>query len=214
MRRIALLAAVAVAVVAATPALAHEGNPDYESVITAVEGVEGLRAEILNGDDRLLLVNTGSAPVIVEGYDGEPYARIQPRGTVEVNERSSATYLNEERFGQVDVPAAVDPKAPPKWKAVGRNGRFEFHDHRVHWMLENKPPKVDDESKRTKIMDWKVPLRAGSTSASIDGQLFWRGRSEGVSPAIIALCALLILGSLIFFVVRQRRRRVGTREAW
>lgn len=50
MRRPALLAAVALAGGVAAPALAHEGNPNFESIVTSVEGVSGVSAQILNGD--------------------------------------------------------------------------------------------------------------------------------------------------------------------
>src|SRR5687768_11108826 len=121
MRRPAHLAAIATTLALAAPAVAHEGNPDYESLVTGVSGLRGLEVQVVNGDDSLLLINEGSEPVVVEGYDREPYARLHPDGRIEVNRRSSATYLNEERFGGVDIPEQVDPKAEPQWKQVATN---------------------------------------------------------------------------------------------
>ena len=89
MRRAALLALVLCGALVPSAA-AHEGNPNFESLVTAVDGVPGLKAEVLNGDDRLLLINEGDKTVIVEGYDGEPYARLRGDGVVEVNRRSPA----------------------------------------------------------------------------------------------------------------------------
>ena len=37
--------------------------------------------------------------MIVEGYEGEPYLRFSPDGTVERNRLSTATYLNDDRRG-------------------------------------------------------------------------------------------------------------------
>src|SRR3712207_1661690 len=102
MRPRALFAAVALTGALAAPALAHEGNPNFESPVTRVDGIGGLRAKVINGDAGLLLITPGWEPVVVEGYDREPYARLRPGGMVEVNRRSSATYLNEDRFGKVD----------------------------------------------------------------------------------------------------------------
>ena len=216
MRRPALLAAVALTGVLAAPAAAHKGNPDFESVVNRVSGVEGLRVQVVNGDDSLQLVNEGDREVVVVGYEDEPYVRMRPGGVVEVNQRSTATYLNEERYGGADVPKSADPKAPPEWKVVARNGRYAFHDHRIHWMNENDPPKITDESQRQKVFDWRVPLRAGAAAASIEGTLWWRGGGDGVPlPAVIA-GAVLILGSLVLLVVVRRRRRSAEprEEAW
>lgn len=206
MRRSALLAAVALTGALAAPAAAHKGNPDFESVVNRVAGADGLRVQVVNGDDSLQLVNGGEQEVVVVGYEDEPYVRMRRDGVVEVNERSTATYLNEERFGGVDVPAAADPKARPRWRVVARNGRFAFHDHRIHWMNENDPPKVGDKSQRTRVFDWTVPLQVGGAPASIEGTLWWRGRSDGLPlPALVA-GSVLIVGSLVLLLVVRRRR--------
>jgi hypothetical protein len=47
--------------------------------------------------------NTGK-PILVPGYDGEPYLRFTA-DAVYRNERSPATYLNEDRYGGVELPA-------------------------------------------------------------------------------------------------------------
>lgn len=221
MRRSTLVAALVAAALAAfaPPALAHEGNPNFESLVTAIEGAEGLDAQVLNGDDRLLLINTSRRTVLVQGYDDEPYGRLLPDGAVEVNRRSTATYLNEERFADVDVPATADNKAEPEWEQRGRNGRFDFHDHRIHWMVKTDPPQVKDKSKRTKVTDWEVPLRVDGKPAAVKGTLWWRGRdSSGVSTPIIIGGGALVLSSFGLMVVVLRRRQRGSasaaEEAW
>lgn len=215
LRRLALATValtVSVSAAGAAPALAHEGNPNFESIVTSVDGIPGLKAEILNGDDRLLFVYRGTEPLIVEGYDDEPYAKIDPDGTVSVNQRSEATYINDDRFGEVPVPDTVDKDAEPVWKAVGKGGRFEFHDHRMHWMTKTDPPLKQDRSERQKVFDWSVPVRVGdadAASASVRGTLWWRGEGGGAPVAMFAGLGVFVLLAVGFVVVVRRRRGTG-----
>lgn len=205
-----------------TPAFAHEGNPDYESTVRGVTPpIPGFAVEVLNGDDRLEVRNSGPSTVTIDGYDEEPYLRLSPDGTVAVNLRSPAYHLNQDRFTGAPVPASANAKAEARWKVVARTGRYEFHDHRMHWMAKSLPEQVDDTSQRTKIFDWTVPVHAGGASGAIRGRLFWRG-SDGGPPAAApaALAAIVLLGGGLVVGVRRRRRGdAGSRapareEAW
>ena len=178
LRQLGVAAAALVALcVLAPPALAHEGNPNYRSEVRAISPpVDGLKAEVLNFDDRIELQYRGSETIVVEGYRGEPYLRFEPDGTVSVNQRSPATYLNEDRFADAEVPDTADPKAPPEWETVARNGRYDWHDHRIHWMSSTPPERVRaDESAQVKVFDWKLPLTAGGVPAS-------RSRERATKP--------------------------------
>jgi hypothetical protein len=124
MRR-ALARAVAVALLAASPAAAHQGNPNYRSVVDSI------------------------TPAVK---------------------------------GVTVVPASVDPKAPPQWSVVDRTARLEWHDHRMHWMSRSPPPAVKDNSKRTKVFDYAIPLQVGDQPASIRGTLFWQPDEGGGAP--------------------------------
>jgi hypothetical protein len=220
---VALLALAA----AATGALAHGGGgTDYISELRAVTPAgAGIAVEVLDRDDRLSLRNDSGRTVMVEGYSGEPYARLRPDGTVEVNRNSPALYLNEDRFAKVDVPRRADERATPAWEVVDRSGRFEWHDHRIHWMGAGRPPAVRDPERRTKVFDWKVPLRVGDRRATLTGTLTWLGRPGDGFPvaAGVALGAVAIGGLALAWLVRRRRRRpdgeAGSRgrsgkEAW
>jgi hypothetical protein len=202
----AALAAVA-ALITATAAYAHAGDPNYESVVRTVSpSIPGFTADVLNGDDRLEVANRGTSIVTIEGYDSEPYLRLSPDGTVAVNRRSPAYFLNQDRLGGATVPPSADGKAPPSWKVVARTGRYEFHDHRMHWMGTATPEQVSDESARTKIFDWNVPIRTPTGPSAIEGQLFWRGSSGGPPAGAFAGLALVaLLGGAAVVVVRRRR---------
>lgn len=216
-RTLAAALVALVALIAATSASAHAGDADYESVVRAVRPpIPGFSVAVLNGDDRLEATNRGRSTVTIDGYNGEPYVRMAPDGTVAVNLRSPAHYLNQDRFSGAKVPASADPEAAPDWRVVERGGRYEFHDHRMHWMAKTVPPQVKDRSARTKIFDWKVPVHAGATTGAISGRLFWRGSSGG-SPAgaFAALAALVLLGAASVVIVRRRRAAAApAEEAW
>src|SRR6185312_8238448 len=152
------VAAIALALVCAlapAQALAHGGNPNYRSEIDSfTPPLPGdVSIEVLDYDSYLQLLDQHGHEVMLYGYDGEPYARIEKDGTVQVNQRSPATYLNDSRFEtDVTVPKSADPKAAPEWKTVDDSGTFIWHDHRMHWMIVNQlPTQVTDKSQKTKI---------------------------------------------------------------
>jgi hypothetical protein len=219
--RIVTCAAVAL-LICAPAALAHQGSPNFLSQINAVTpSVDGVTVSVLNRDDRLLLQNTSGEDVVIEGYEGEPYARIDADGTVLVNTDSEAYYINEERDGKVDVPPDADSDGQPKWREVSKSGRFEWHDHRMHWMAEGDPEAVKDKDVRTKVFDWEVPLEVGGRTGTIAGTLFWTPVASSGPPvaAIVAFAVLIVALGAAIVVVRRRRRAAPanaapSKEAW
>jgi MYXO-CTERM domain-containing protein len=218
MRR-ALVLGAAVTLLSAPAAAAHQGNPNFRSVLDSVTpAVKGLTLHVLNYDDRFELTNHSGRTVTVQGYNGEPYARVLADGTVEINKRSPAYYLNDDRFADVKVPASADPKAPPQWSVVDRTARLQWHDHRMHWMSRSLPPQVKDKSRRTKVFDYAIPLRVDAQRASIRGTLFWQPDEGGGAPVGmfvgLGVLALVAIGAVA--IVRRRRSHepVEGAEAW
>jgi hypothetical protein len=208
-------AAIAMSSGAAAPAGSESGSPiddqgsnfNYRSNITAVTPrVPGLSLQVLEFADRLLLRNRTGRTITVYGYQGEPYARVQGGGAVEVNTRSPAYYLDQSFYGNVTVPASASPSASPHWVLVDRTGQFEWHDHRIHWMSPLTPPQVKDKSKRTLIFDWQVPIAVGARRGTVAGQLFWTPESSKAPVTAIVLGALIVLLGLLFVLVVRRRR--------
>ncbi len=207
-RAIALLAGLLLGAcsLAASLASAHQGDPDYLSEVTSISPrIPGLSAEIVNYDSDLVVENRSGSVVELEGYEGEPYLRFLPDGTVEVNTRSPAYYLNTDRYGTSEVPAAADPDARPRWKVVAEDGRFDWHDHRSHYMSESLPPQVTDEGQRTKIFDYSIPMRIDGRRGSLDGTLYWVGEpSPSRLPFILIATALLLLVPIAVLIRRRR----------
>ena len=183
-------------------------NYNYRSIITSVTPhVPGLQVEVLEFADRLVLTNHTTRMVTVYGYQGEPYARVLPSGTVQVNTRSPAYFLNQNFYGQVSVPPSASPSAKPDWSEIDRTGELQWHDHRIHWMSPVPPPQVKNTSKRTKIFDWQVPIRVGTSAGTIDGELLWVPEGNSKTPLAAILALIVVVLAAIVFVLFVRRRR-------
>jgi hypothetical protein len=221
LRKGAVAAALAALCAVAPTAAAHEGNPNYRSQVRSVSPpVAGLDARVLNFDDRIELTYDGDQQLVVAGYRGEPYLRFEPDGRVQANTRSPAGYLNEDRFAQAEVPERANPRAAPAWRTVARNGRYDWHDHRIHWMSEGTlPSRVEERSRRVKVFDWQIPVEAGGRESEVRGTLTWVGEPDGGFPlaAALSLAAVGLGGGALVALVRRRRRRPARaedREAW
>ncbi len=188
-------------------------NYNYRSNITSVTpAVKGLSVQVLEFADRLLLTNHTGKTVTIDGYQGEPYARVLANGTAELNVHSPATYLNTSFYGNVTVPPSAGPSVTPKWEVVDRTGQFEWHDHRIHWMSPLTPPEVKDKSKLTLVFDWEVPIEVGTRKGAIAGRLYWTPEGSKASIGVIVLgVAIAVAGGLfVLFVRRRRARRPGS----
>jgi hypothetical protein len=220
--KLAVLAGLAAALALALPGSseAHKGSPHYRSTVRKVDPpVAGLDVQVLNYDDRLQLVNKTGGEVEVRGYGGEPYIRIDSNGSVEVNKRSPSYYLNLERFGDAPVPRDAQEHAAPRWELIDRTGRFEWHDHRIHYMSKSLPNQVTDKGKRTKVFDWKIPVDVRGRRVQVRGDLYWVPSSGGLPRgALIALAAVVLAAIFFVEVVRRRRRAAGrsgsASQAW
>lgn len=160
--------------VMASPAAADPPGPtDYRSTIERIivdrgeAGAEtagsqpveldGLEASIVGGDGFLMLEVDRGTTVEVQGYTGEPYLRFGADGVVEENRASAASYLNESRT-RTDTDREYDPDAEPRWEQVATDGRWAWHDHRIHHMGGGTAAARTAEGQA-----WEVPV-------TVDGQ--------------------------------------------
>jgi hypothetical protein len=149
-----------------------QGNPHYRSTVTSVTpGVRGLTVTVLNYDDRLELRNFSGQDVVIDDYQNKPYARVLADRTVQVNTNSEAYYLNNDRYANAQVPKRLG--SSPNWKVIDKTGRFQWHDHRMHYMSPTVPPKVTDQDRKTHILDWKVPVASAAARGRLWGR--WTG---------------------------------------
>lgn len=214
-RGVLVVAAASLALLAVAPlAYAHQGDPNYRSTLDELpDALSGAEISVLNFDDSLKLVNRTGKTVIIEGYQGDPYIRLNADGTVEVNVNSPAYYLNDDRLGNVPVPENADANAEPEWQVVDSSGQYSWHDHRAHWMSDTMPKQVTDEDVVTKIFDYAIPVTVDGEETEITGTLTWVGDENGGGFPLAALLGLVaIIGAGVAVVILGRRRNQGDGE--
>ncbi|QYG94348.1 hypothetical protein HC251_24720 (plasmid) [Iamia sp. SCSIO 61187] len=166
-RRVLVALAVVLGLVAglAGPASADPPGPtDYRSQIDdIVPNTDGFRASIVGGDGFLLLEVADGTTVEVPGYDGDPYLRFRDDGTVEENQSSPTAFLNQSRT-RTDA-SGVNAGAEPRWKVVATDGRWAWHDHRIHFM----GGEVAEAARTDQGVGWEVPMVVDGEEVVITG---------------------------------------------
>jgi hypothetical protein len=205
--RLTVWAALA-ALVSSPVAAAHGGGGalGFRSTITKViPTTAGVTVQVMDSDDRLVLTNKTGDPLVIDGYEGEPYLAFRD-GRVLRNMRSPATYLNDDRFGAVEVPEKANPKAPPEWEEVAQKEEYEWHDHRIHWMSRILPPKVAAaKGEPHHVFDWKVPGTLDGKRFAIAGTLDYEPPPGGNPTLLVGAAAVVLLGGAGVVVLRRRR---------
>ncbi len=231
-RSLPLVALVFLALVPAAQATVSQ-TPDvtdthYSSVLRRVYPVvKGVSWRVIDLNDEIELINHSRETVTVfgysrssanVGYDGGPYARILPDGTVQVNENSQAYYLNTSFFADyANVPSNATPSGYPlDWVKLAKTGEFLWHDHRIHFTSPVTPAIVTNVHRRTLVLTWYVPIQVGSTRGYLYGKLYWNAEKSFSFPigAIIAFILVVMGGAALVIVVRRRRGPTPPREAW
>jgi hypothetical protein len=201
----AALVTGALLLVGALPAAADPAGPtNYTSSVTAVDpDVGGVAFAVLGGDAYVEVTVAPGSTVAIDGYDGEPYLRVLPDGTVERNEASPTRWLNDARYGAADttVPPEASSDAPPRWEAVATGGTYAWHDHRVHWMSPELPPNVDPDAGAVQpVTDWELPVTVDGEDVIVRGELAWL---PPVSPIPAVLTVLLVAALGVVLLLRR-----------
>ena len=210
-RSLALSALVVLAVCSAAAAHGGGGALGFRSTVTRITpAAAGLTVTVLDFDDQLQVRNETDKPLVILGYEGEPYLAFRD-GRVYRNARSPATYLNDDRYGRVALPDQADPKAPPEWAQVSSREDYQWHDHRIHWMSKTPPPKVraaKDEPHH--VFNWTVPARFDGEPLAIAGTLDYQppGRNAPKTPILVGILAVILaLGGVTIWLRHRREGR-------
>lgn len=192
-RRLVVAAVLAVlgTVVPALPAAADPPGPtDYRSEVASIEpAVDGVDVSVVGGDGFLLLEVDEGHEVEVPGYSGEPYLRVAADGTVEENVSSAASHLNQARQ-RTDLGRGFDPDAEPRWEVRARDGRWAWHDHRIHRMGSTVPPAAET----AEGVRWEVPLVVDGTDVVVHGSYRLVGSS---APVLVQLLPWAVLAAAV-----------------
>ena len=194
-----LVMTTSLAMLAGTPAWADPPQPtNYRSRLLAVEpDVAGVEIEVVGGDAFLRLTVQPGVEALVLGYGGggadpEPYLRFEADGSVFVNLRSPAHYLNQDRYGAEAPPPDADPDAEPRWQAVADTGSYAWHDHRIHWMSPQPPARITTEpGRKHTVFEWAVPFEVDGRPAEARGELLWLPSRSPLVPSLIGLVVLV-----------------------
>jgi hypothetical protein len=183
---------------------AHGGSStavtsDYRTTITRIAPAEqGLSATIVDVGGSVQLTWTGPGVLIVKGYQGEPYLRFDPQG-IERNTRSPATYLNQNRYANVILPATADAQATPEWQRISSGHTTQWHDHRTHWMAPVLPAQVQADPGRPHLLEqWQIPLTVDGRPVTIDGRLSWIPPPSLLPWLGLGAGVAVLLGALLF----------------
>lgn len=197
----------------AAPAGAHTDSSHlFESTpkeITPARLAEGIEFEMLDYDARLRLKNGGDREVIVMGYEGEPYAKLAPDGTVYLNTLSPAFFLNQDRFATTPVEESADPKAPPRWEKQSDDGTLTWFDRRSHSLTEEMPDVVEDPASTQAVRDYRIPLKVDGEPAELSGTLYWSGQSNFPMGTVAGLLIATAMCAGLGFMGIEALHRAG-----
>jgi hypothetical protein len=157
------------------------------------------------------------ATVVVLGYGGEPYLRVTATDVAE-NALSQSTYLNRSLFADSIPTGSADAGVPPDWRPAGTSGTARWHDHRIHWMGQARPPAVAADPRHPHTVgDWVVHAAAGTAPFEIRGILRWIGKPDSADPRrpipewLLAAIEAAGLGAVLAvgFALARRHRAAG-----
>lgn len=207
--KLAWIALLVALIVVVDPPAASAGVPagDTESKVVSVEPASpAIDLRVLGGDETLRLDVDPGHEVVVLGYLGEPYLRVDGQGNVFENQRSPAVTANADRYNTGTPPPSADATAPPEWAQVGRGGTFEWHDHRMHWMTEAVP--VPGEPGDL-VFAWTVDLTVDGNPVAVAGEL----RRGEASPGWPWFLLAGVVAAAVVTVGLRRRPSIATAMA-
>jgi hypothetical protein len=191
-------------------AWADVGPSDDRTEVVAVEPVDdpvtdSIDVTIEGGDDMILITAVAGVTVDVPGYFGEPYVRIDPDGTVWEN-RSSPTYeANRTRSGSDDARLGATIRRP-KWVLVADGGSWGWHEHRAHWMGDERPPGKEPGDV---VLRGEIPIRVDGRAVTVVVESVWQRPPSPTLTVVTLVGSMAVAGASAVSLLGRRRRRHG-----
>ncbi len=188
---------------------AHGGADDRweTNYLTELAGVEGdaggVDAEVVELGRRIEVTRTTAGEVLVIGYAGEPYLRLDADGVWE-NVNSPSLYLNRDRFASTAPPPTATGDAVADWRLASAGRSVRWHDHRAHWMATVPPPAVAaDPGRRQQIEgDHRIELRVDGRPVALLLTVTWVPPPSS-RPAWLAAAGLVAAAGALLLARRR-----------
>ena len=201
---------VGISLATAAPAAAHNGNggdsSDYEISITGYSAdPTGVELQVIELGDRVELRRTTASEVVVLGYEGEQYLRLDAEGVWQ-NTNSPAYYLNADRFAAEQPPASVTPESPPAWERVSTGDTARWHDHRAHYMSLTPPDSVQADPDTAQLVHSdRIAMLIDGRAVAADVSVSWLPKPERMNWMIAAsLLGALVTAALVLSAGARR----------
>ena len=166
----------------------------------AGRGACRLRAEVVDGDQRLWLAVAAGQTVTVIDYQGAPYLRFSAAG-VAVNHGSEMYYSNQ--VPPEVPPPGTGPGTRPVWVPASSGHSYEWHDGRLHALAATAL-----SPGAAYLGRWRIPLLLDGRPAAITGGLYY-----APSPSIVWFWPIIVCLACVLAAVRLRRGELDERIA-
>lgn len=190
----AVLLAVLAAVLPAAPVLAHESDPQLQTLLTSTVPPlpAGVVVQVAAGVAAQLVADNPTDTVLeVLGDGGRPFLRLSRAGVQ--GDLASPDFLASSN----PVGSAGAGSATPRWVLLSRGSAWGWFDHRLH---PSDLPAPQDRTREARLAGWQVPLRYGTQPVRLSGEVRFvplRGTLQvTVEPAPAGVRAQVLQGRL------------------
>lgn len=152
----------------------------------------GLRAKVVDGDQRLWLQVAPGRTVVVLDYQQGPYLRFSRAG-VQVNQNSAMYYLNQ--VPPQLAPPGTGPDVAPRWVSVSTGHAYEWHDGRLSDLAASALIPGERYLGR-----WRIALTVDGAPSAIAGGVYY-----APSPSIVWFWPIVVALVCVLAALRLRR---------
>jgi hypothetical protein len=206
---------------------------------SSVAPADGLTIQVVSGRvvPAVFVKNLSPDPVVILGRDGEPFARIGPKGGVTEVNAKSPTWAEVQQADGKDPSDPADSTAPPVWRQVADSPQWSWLEFRAAAPKTAPPAAIVKRGKTVTVKTWSIPYLIGDRRQTLDGITQWVSIGElrrraadplgaagggggghskaGLYAALAGAAAVLGAGGwLVTSILRNRNRSAAKGEPW